>query len=293
MDKNHISEYGACLEKGGIDEMLQVEMRQNNIDIGFAHSSKGNQMKWLQDGYWYKADQFGYESLAETVTSSLLQESHIENVTRYEPVYIIYKGKQYRGCRSKNFRQEEEVLVSLERLFRSHTTIGLARQLARITNVKDKLRYTEEVVRNVTGLSDFGKYLATMLEMDAFFLNEDRHTNNISILYNKNTDKYRLCPFYDMGLSLFSDTKVDFPLEQSYFECKDKVIAKPFCRDFDEQMDAANELFGSYLKFDFSANCITSVVEKLRGNEDGYTEQELKRVEETLRYQAAKYKCFF
>lgn len=272
--------------------MLQIEMRQENINIGFGHSSKGNQMKWFQDGYWYKADQFGYESLAEVVTSHLLNRSSVENTTIYEPVIIIYKGNQYRGCRSKNFRLENEVLVPLERLFRSHTTIGLAKQIARISSVKEKIRYTEEVVRNVTGIEDFGKYLVTLLEMDAFFLNEDRHTNNISVLYNKDTDKYRLCPFYDMGLSLFSDTKVDFPLEEDYFACKEKIVAKPFSRDFDEQMDAANELFGSYLKFDFSSMYIAEE-ELIKGHADGYTEKEIQRVKETLRYQAAKYKCFF
>ena len=285
--------------------MLQVEMKQENIHMGFGHSSKGNQMKWFQDGYWYKADQFGYESLSEVVTSNLLKNSSVEEATIYEPVLIKYRDNLYRGCRSQNFRQSEEILVPLERLFRTHTTIGLAKQLARIANVKDKLQYTEEVVRNITGIEEFGKYLATILEMDAFFLNEDRHTNNISILYNKETDSYRLCPFYDMGLSLFADTKVDFPLEKDYFACKEKIVAKPFSREFDEQMDVGNELFGSYLKFEISANKVADVMNDLRENYllkdgdlenkriDGYTEKELKRVEETLRYQASKYKYMF
>ena len=285
--------------------MLQIEMKQDELKLSYGHSSKGNQMKWFQDGYWYKADQFGYESLAETVTSHLLKTSSIKNATMYEPVNIIYKGKAYRGCRSKNFRLEEEVLVPLERLFRSHTSIGLAKQLARISSVKERILYTEEIVCNITGLENFGAYMAMLLEMDAFFLNEDRHTNNISILYNKETDRYRLCPFYDMGLSLFADVKIDFPLEKDYFACKEQIIAKPFSRDFDEQMDAVNALFGSYLKFDIPVSKVADVMKGLRenymlteedivkGRMDGYTEQELKRVEETLRYQSAKYGCFF
>ena len=28
------------------------------------HTSKGNQLKWKCDGYWYKADHMGYEGLA-------------------------------------------------------------------------------------------------------------------------------------------------------------------------------------------------------------------------------------
>lgn len=38
-------------------------------------SSKGNQEKWYDAGTdsWYKLDQFGYEALAETVISQLLE----------------------------------------------------------------------------------------------------------------------------------------------------------------------------------------------------------------------------
>lgn len=285
--------------------MLQIEMKQEDLKLGFGHSSKGNQMKWFQDGYWYKADQFGYESLSEIVTSRLLNQSSIDDVTIYEPAMIRYKGKDYRGCCSKNFRKREEIMIPLERFFRNHTTIGLAKQLARIATVKERIQYTEEFVSNATGIKDFGKYLATMLEMDAFFLNEDRHTNNISILYNKETDSYRLCPFYDLGLSLFADTKVDFSIEKDYFACKESIVAKPFSRDFDEQMDAVNVLYGSYLKFYMSANRIADVMQELRenyllseeeiakGSVYGYTDREFHRVEETLRYQASKYGCFF
>ena len=285
--------------------MLKIEMGQDNLNIEYQHSSKGNQMKWLQDGYWYKADQFGYESLAEVVASHLLGQSSIKEATMYEPVVILYKGKEYRGCRSKNFRHEQELLVSLERFFRSHTIVGLARQLSRISDIKEQIQYTEETVRKITKIEDFGIYLTKMLEMDAFFFNEDRHTNNISIIYNKETDQYRLCPFYDMGLSLFADTKVDFPLGDDYFVCKEKIIAKPFHRNFDEQLDAANVLYGSYLKFGFPANHVADILVELRekylltdediagGRIDGYSSQEFQRVEEALRYQAAKYKYMF
>ena len=41
-------------------------------------SSKGNQEKWLENGRWCKLDQFGYEGLAETVTSSLLAKTNVD-----------------------------------------------------------------------------------------------------------------------------------------------------------------------------------------------------------------------
>ena len=277
--------------------MLTIEMKQHHITGGIEHSSKGNQLKWEQDGWWYKADEFGYESLAEVVTSHMLLQSTIDNITIYEPVSIVYKGKEYRGCRSKNFRQEGEELITLERLVRSYTGMGLARQLARMPEVKDRIAFTEELVRNITGLENFGQYLATLMEIDAFFLNEDRHTNNISLLYHSKTREYRLCPFYDMGLSFFSDSREEFPIAEDYFRCKEKIKAKPFSKDFDEQMDAATLLYGSHLGFDFCRNEVGKRFERIVcdivKDTDYYFAEEIKRVEDTLRYQAAKYSYLF
>lgn len=285
--------------------MLTVELKHDSLKFKTAHSSKGNQLKWEQDGWWYKADEFGYESLAEVVASNLLSKSNIEGITIYEPTLILYKGKEYRGCRSKNFRGDREEIITLERFIRAYTGTGLAKQLARIYEVKERICFAEEIVRKIAGIENFGAYLTKLMEMDAFFLNEDRHTNNISLIYNVDTDKLKFCPFYDMGLSLFADTKVDFPLNMNYFACKEKIAAKPFSRDFDEQLDAANELYGCHLKFNFPANRITDAVDELKtqcllseqdianGRVDGFSEQEFKRVEDTLRYQAAKYKYMF
>ena len=160
-------------------------------------------------------------------------------------------------------------------------------------------------MRNITGLENFGEYIAKTLEIDAFFLNEDRHTNNISLLYHVDTKEYRLCPFYDMGLALLADTRESYPLQMDYFACREQVKAKPFSRDFDEQLDAANTLYGCFLKFDFFANRVADVIEELKGQfllseEDvangiasGYTLKEFNRVEDVLRYQASKYQYMF
>lgn len=279
--------------------MQTIEISTTQIQTGEAHSSKGNQLKWEQDGWWYKADAFGYESLAEVVVSHLLQKSNLREAVLYEPVMIQYKDKIYRGCRSQNFKREKEELIPLERLARSYTGFGLARQMAYMSEVKDRIRYTEELVRNVTGLEGFGVYLTKMLEMDAFFLNEDRHTNNIALLYNTVEREYRFCPFFDMGLSLFSDVREAYPLSLDYEECCKKITAKPFHRDIDEQLDAVNELYGCYLRLDVAANRIDRVTEeieeKYRGSrEEGwYTKEEIMRVKSVLRYQARKYAYMF
>ncbi len=210
---------------------------------------------------------------------------------------ISYRGKRYRGCRSRNFKQEKEELVSLERLARTCTGFGLAKELSRISDVKQRILYTVELVENITGIDGFREYLTKMLEMDAFFLNEDRHTNNIALLYHVDKKSYRLCPFYDMGLSIFSDTRDAYPIEWGFEECRKQIASKPFSRDFDEQMDAAEELFGDFLRFDLKAgdlDDLTAELEEAYQVEDGkeklYTRKELGRVRETLRYQVGKYR---
>lgn len=254
--------------------------------IGTGHSSKGNQLKWRDDVWWYKADQMGYESLAETVVSRILCSSNIGDYVMYEPVQIVYQEKELQGCRSLNFLGEREELITLEKLFRQHTGMSLAKELAYISDTKMRIAYTVDHVISYTGLADFGLYLTKMLEMDAFFLNEDRHTNNIAVIYLLDEKRYRLCPYFDMGLSLFADMKGDFPLSKNTENCRKDIIAKPFARDFDEQADAANELYGTQLTFTASKN---EMVKEVRLYEDTYPKEVVDRVEETLRYQADKY----
>lgn len=275
--------------------METIEIKKGHSITGVEHSSKGNQLKWEMDGFWYKADAFGYESLAEVVVSHTLMKSNLDAFVQYEPVWICYKGRRYRGCRSKNFKREGEELIPLERLARICTGFGLAKELARISDVKQRILYTVELVENVTGIADFGKYLTRMLEIDAFFLNEDRHTNNIALLYDVSEKTYRLCPFYDMGLSLYSDTRDAYPLDMGFEACRERITAKPFARDFDEQLDAANELYGDYLKISVqnAEALLEEVVESYHlcdGAGEVYRREELQRVKETLRYQLGKYR---
>lgn len=276
-----------------------AEMEQESILTGSGHSSKGNQLKWEREGFWYKVDALGYEGLAEVVVSELLKKSHFTGFVEYEPVFIGYRGRYYRGCRSRNFRGEGEEIVTLEKLYRMITGMSLAGELAHIAETKQRIAHTVGFVENVTGLKDFGAYLAGLLEIDAFFLNEDRHTNNIALLYNARKDEYRPCPFFDMGLALFADTAESFPLSDDYEKCMEKIEAKPFSRDFLEQMDAADALYGDYLRFDMRRYDIHGFIEGFKEKyeaPDGlewYGPEEWKRVERTLAEQAHSYSYAF
>ena len=100
------------------------------------YSSKGNQWKWREGDYWYKADQLGYETLAETVISHILQHSTITDQVIYEPVILCYKDKKLQGCRSKNFLGEQQELITLEKLFRQHIGMSLSKELSYFSDVK-------------------------------------------------------------------------------------------------------------------------------------------------------------
>lgn len=257
---------------------------------GIGHSSKGNQLKWKEGDFWYKADHMGYEGLAEVTVSSVLEHSSLHNRVIYEPVKIIYREKEMAGCRSRNFLGEKEELVTLEHLFRMYTGRSLAKILASIEDVKKRISFAVEQTLVYTGLEEFGAYLAGMLEMDAFFLNEDRHTNNIAVIYDGKSGGFRLCPYFDMGLSLFSDTASDFPLGMDLEECARRIVGKPFSGDFDEQMDAANELYGSCFKLYGTRSEILDCLKRQEVfQSDLYDEEVKSRVEEVLRRQMRKY----
>ena len=108
-------------------------------------SSKGNQEKWFDKdtNKWYKLDQFGYEALAETYISQLLERSNIEKETpftfvRYQMERLNVHKRERTGCSSDNFLKDGQSIIILSHL------------LGRM--------------------------------VDALFLNDDRHLKNIAVL---------------------------------------------------------------------------------------------------------------
>ena len=75
-----------------------IELFEQNTRTLARQSSKGNQLKWENEGLWYKADYTGYEGLAEYMVSQLLKESSLKKAefVLYEPEQIRYKRQIYR-----------------------------------------------------------------------------------------------------------------------------------------------------------------------------------------------------
>ena len=251
------------------------------------HTSKGDQLKWKIGNIWYKSDYMGYEGLSETLVSHLLQKSSLSHpFVLYQPVRIAYRGTLRSGCSSPDFLKANQMLIPLEKLYRQNTGDSLAITLAAFSEPAERIRFLADQMEHMTGIQNFGAYLTAMLEIDAFFLNEDRHTNNIAVLYDTETEQYSLSPLFDQGLCLFADTSNDYPLDLPMDVCMERIEAKPFSSDFDTQLDAAEELYGIQLHFSFTPKDVCTELASLA---DYYPLESRQRVEQIIRRQMRKY----
>lgn len=267
-----------------------LELKQENLRNFENHSSKGNQLKWEQNSIWYKADYAGYEGLAEFVTSSLLNKSSLskDEFVNYDLERVKYKRKPFNTAVSSNFLPGGWQIITLQRLYQSKTGRSLLADVWHLTDYRDRLKFLVETVERMTGIENFGIYISRMLTIDAFFLNEDRHMHNIAVLMDDN-GSFKLCPFFDHGAGLLSDTTLDYPLGEDVLELMTEVKAKTICEDFDEALYAAEELYGTHLKFSFDKTEIQAILD----NVTIYTQDEKQRVETIIYQQMRKYQYLF
>ena len=267
-----------------------IELFEQNIRTNDRQSSKGNQLKWENEGIWYKADYIGYEGLAEYVISHLLKKSTLlkDEFVLYDLEKMKYKSTIYTGVKSVNFLEEGWQLITLERLFHNFFGQSLYKAIYAIAECENRLRFIVEQVERITGLENFGIYLNKQFTIDAFFLNEDRHTHNIAVMMN--TDgKFAYCPIFDNGAGLLADTKMEYPLTEDIYDLMKLPQAKTISGDFDEQLDVSENLYKGNLKFYFSKQDVKELLE----NVTEYSEEEKKRVETIIYEQMRKYKYLF
>ena len=267
-----------------------IHLFEQDVKTNDRQSSKGNQLKWENQGIWYKADYTGYEGLTEYVVSHLLQKSTLQDreYTLYDLEEINYKSKIYRAVKSKNFLNKGWQIVTLERLFQNFFHESLYKSIFTIADHKERLRFLVGQVERVTGLKNFGQYMNKLFTIDALFLNEDRHTHNIAVLMN-NERQFAYCPIFDNGAGLLSDTTMDYPMHEEVYKLIDSVKAKTICDSFDEQLDISEELYGCYLKFYFTKKDVKTLLD----NGKIYSEEERERVETVIYERMRKYQYLF
>lgn len=212
-------------------------------------SSKGNQEKWLDGNRWYKLDQFGYEALAETLISQLLEDSNIEQdypfrFTRYQMERITAHRREQTGCSSENFLLPGQSIITLSHLFNKLSKAPLRNILARQSSDKKRIAYLADATAELTGLERFPQYLTLLFEVDALFLNDDRHLNNIAVL--ECDGKYDYCPIFDNGAGLLSNTRTA-PMDIEPSALISAQRARPFNTTFNRQVEAVRELYGAQL----------------------------------------------
>lgn len=277
--------FGLGLRGDKVVELFEQDVRKND-----RQSSKGNQLKWENHGIWYKADYTGYEGLAEYMISHLLQKSTLlqEEYVLYDLEQMKYKSNTYIGVKSENFLREGWQLITLERLFNSFFGESLYKSIYKIGDYENRLRFLVTQFERITGLKNFGGYLNKLLTIDAFFLNEDRHTHNLAVLMNEN-GKFAYCPIFDNGAGLLADTTMDYSLQEDVYDLMKEVRAKTICSDFDEQLDVSEQLYGVNLRFSFTKKDVKMLLE----NVTEYSAQEKERVETIIFSQMKKYEYLF
>lgn len=214
-------------------------------------SSKGNQEKWFEHGEnrWYKLDQFGYEGLAETVVSILLEESNISQATpfdfvRYRMERVRVHGRERVGCSSENFLRPDQSLITLNKLLSSYLGRPLGNKLASLPSDRQRIKYIAEVTAGYTGLKEFPQYLTLLFEIDAMICNDDRHLNNIAVI--EEAGNYQYCPIFDNGASLLSNMTV-YRTDILPKALISSLRASPFGMTFTRQRNAARSLYGNQL----------------------------------------------
>ena len=268
-----------------------VNLTKDDLKRFGENSSMGNQLKFEKNGIWYKTDYTGYEGLTEYTVSEFLKASTLkpEEYVPYKTEEIRYEDTVFRGCSSKDFLRPDRQIITLERLYKNQRGESLYQRIWHTSDdPKRRLVSLVDIVESITGLDGFGEYMAKLMTIDALFLNEDRHFHNIAVLLT-NRGGYELCPIFDQGAGLLADTTLDYPMDAELQRLYDKVKAKTFSRSFDEQLDAAEALFGDTLHFSVTKKQVVTLLQK----DDHYPSDVKNRVQEILYHQMEKYGYLF
>ena len=196
-----------------IDESFIVEQ---------SGTSEGTQIKYKKDDYWYKLDSRGREGCCEYLVSKLLTFTNLDSkeYIMYEQGYI--NGKP--GCRSKNYLHGDEEFITIYRMYYNEFGKNLAKITAAMETMEERIEYVTMFVKESTDI-DLTEYFAKIFTLDRITLNEDRHYNNLALIYGEG--KYRCAPIFDNGVSLLTaNQSVNWNFDMK--ENVRRVVAKPF-----------------------------------------------------------------
>ena len=153
-------------------------------------SSAGTQPKYYERGYWYKANQNGYEATAEYLAGLVLSCSNVEEYVSYELCMINGRA----GCRSKSFLSSTEAFISFQRLYDMYHGGNLSERIRTpCPHHRERLDFVKSFVLDYSGV-DCAEYLSKTLGLDCLILNTDRHFNNLGIIADRESGCAALPP---------------------------------------------------------------------------------------------------
>ena len=213
-------------------------------------TSDGTQDKYCKDGFWFKLDRHGGEGRAETAASIILKESGfpVSQFVEYETCLI--NGKP--GCCCKDFLKQDEDFITLYRLFKNVNGRDLAAVCSKM-DYDDAIEYVLSFVKLQTGL-DLREYFANTFELDRLILNEDRHFNNLGVIYDG--ENFRTAPIFDNGKSFLVGNKR--ACEKASLQEKVKTA---YAKAFSPSFSANAKYLQKYRSLKVNAECVHKVRE--------------------------------
>ena len=257
-------------------------------------TSRGNQEKWFdtEKNLWYKADGGCFEALAEAVSSEVLR--NFTNAARLPGISVAnywVDTAEVHGLKrvvsvSENFKREDESLITANTILKNSLGTGYLEEFNRRTSLKERIRLLVDAMEEATGmqnirlhdLMDFnrafqqydtpeeatgmqnmGEYLTTLFEIDALFLNQDRHLNNIALIRDRS--RYKPCPIFDCGDSFLLDFALYSPeIESRAYLTKAQCL--PFKSRFTQTVHTAQTLYGKQLAVNIDKTGIDTILDK-------------------------------
>lgn len=250
--------------------MFDVNLSEDKI-VNIDGTSEGTQIKFYNDGWWYKTD-ICDEGVVEYLVSKLLTFSTLKKKD-----YVLYdygkiNGKN--GCRSKNFLKAGYELITFDRIHQRITGRKLSSIRADFETMESCIEYTLDFFKENLNLDVF-KYLQKTFTLDLITLNEDRHFNNLAVIADTVRGEYMTSPIFDNGKSLLNGN-ISIRKNLSVEENVKRVIARPFSGSHTRTA----EYFGRGFKLD-----INSALNWLDEEPDSLYKQ-------VLMYQLEKYRNF-
>ena len=229
-----------------------MQMKEYLLDDSYlvrtSGTSDGTQDKYCKDGVWFKVDRYGGEGIAESVASIILKGSGLSEsqFVEYEPCLI--NGKK--GCCCKDFLNPGEDFITFYRLFKNINGRDLATVCSKM-DYDDAIEYVISFIQQQTKL-DIHEYLANTFELDKLILNEDRHFNNLGIIFNGTA--FRTAPIFDNGKSFLIGNKK--AAEKTTLQEK---VQTAYAKAFSPSFDTNARYLKKYCTLKRNDNCIQEI----------------------------------